>query len=129
MISVIRCLGKYLLLMSSVYFIQSIICWLNLNPDDFYRIFARNDAYAEEMFWYSMQIERMKVIHAFCLLGISGFLARMTARGQMLTDKHYRQMLWITVGVSILYVMPLFYIGYSSYTDKSYKETVWDSEM
>lgn len=29
----------------------------------------------------------------------------------------------------MLYVMPLFYIAYSSYADSTYKETVWDDNL
>ena len=53
----------------------------------------------------------------------------MTARGQMLTDQHYRQMIFITFGITILYVLPLFYIAYSSYADSTYKQTIYDDSI
>ena len=123
MINVIRCCGKYLLLMSLIYCIQSIMCWANISMDDFNRIFYARSAYAQEMFWYSLVIERMKVVHSICLLLISAYLATMTASGQLLTDKHYRQMLWITVTITLFYVMPLFFLVYHSYTNEG---PVWD---
>ena len=68
----------------------------------------------------------MKVLHATVLLLISAFLARMTAIGHLLTDKHFKQMLFLTFAVTILYVMPIIYIARVSYSDSTFKQTEWD---
>jgi hypothetical protein len=68
----------------------------------------------------------MKVFHAMVLLSISVFLARMTAIGHLLTDKHFKQILFLTIAVTLLYIVPIVYIARVSYSDSSFKQTEWD---
>ena len=68
----------------------------------------------------------MKVIHGICLLAISVFFIRITAQGHILTDKHYYKMLFLSLGVTLLYIFPFIYIGYVSFKDNSTKFQVWD---
>ena len=73
----IRCSGIFILLLASLLFVLSAICLMNIDIDDFRRkkYYLKTEAYADEMYWYSLQIERMKVIHASLLLIMGVFLA------------------------------------------------------
>lgn len=115
LLKIIRCCGYILLFLSFVHFAQSCYCLYSIDLADFTR-YTKKSAYAKEMYWYSCQVERMKVFHGFCLLLISGFIARMTARGgNMLTDTHYKKMLMLTIGLSVVFALPFLYVVYASY--------------
>ena len=115
LLRVIRCCGYFLLLLSAVHFVQSCLCLYYISEADFNR-FTKSSAYANEMYWYSRQVERMKVFHGFCLLLIAGFISRMTARGgNMLTDTHYKKMLFLTAGLTLIFALPFVYVIYASY--------------
>lgn len=128
---VIRCSGQYLLFNSGLYFILSLICLLNINVNDFYksRIVGKTPDYAKEIYWYSLWIERMKVVHSLCLLAISVFLSMMTARNQRLTEQHYKKILMATIFVTVLFFIPFGYIMWASYYDESVKNMVFDPEV
>lgn len=79
LLRVIRCMGWYLLVLALVYFCQTVYCITNLRFIDFAVTFP-NPAYAEEMYYYSLAIEKMKIVHCTALFCICIFLVRMTAK-------------------------------------------------
>ena len=81
-------MGWYLLMLTLIYFIQTIYCIHNLHFIDFAKTFP-NARYAEEMYYYSLAIEKMKIVHAISLFIISFFLVRMTAKYHLITERHY----------------------------------------
>lgn len=62
----------------------------------------------------------MKVVHALCLASIGAFMVLYTRKFKVLNERHYYQVLSMTVFVTIIYVLPLFYICYVSYRDAGY---------
>lgn len=109
-------MGWYLLVLTSAYFCQTVYCLTNLRFIDFAVTFP-NPAYAEEMYYYSLAIEKMKIIHCTALFCICIFLVRMTAKYQLLTEKHYIQMLVLAAFVTMLFIIPVIYIAFISYID------------
>ena len=77
----------YFIILAIVYLIQSLVCLFHLSADDFLDNFNRQ--YAMEVYDYSLQIERMKVIHALSIGLISVATLVMTSRFKMLNDSHY----------------------------------------
>ena len=129
LMQVIRCCGIAILLVASALFTLALVSLLTIDEDDFQqkRAYFRTAAYAKEMYWYSLQIERMKVIHASCLVVLGAYIARMTSmKSQQLTDQHYRQILLISLGMFVLFCIPMSFILYTAYYDDSKKGMIYD---
>lgn len=59
----------------------------------------------------------MKVVHALCLASIGLFMVIFTRKFKVLNKSHYHQILALTVLVTVIYIFPVVYIGYVSYSD------------
>lgn len=114
LLNVIRLTSFYMLLLSLIYFVQALFCLEWLDPREFEASLA-NKAYADEVYSYSVQFERMKVVHALTLASISAFITMFTCYRRTLNQMHYLQLLAISLVVSILYFVPLVYIAYLAY--------------
>ena len=74
------------------------------------------------MFEFSKSIEQIKVVHALSLACIGLFLVVFTRKFKVLNKTHYRQMLALTMIVTILYILPIFVICYKSYKDVEFTD-------
>ena len=70
-----------------------------------------------EVYKYSIEIERMKVVHALSIGSISMATLVMTNRFKMLNDSHYYQLMTVSVLVTILYFIPILFIGWIGFTE------------
>ena len=116
LLRMIRFCGYFMLCLALVYFSHSLYCLLSIDVKDFHR-YSQDVAYAYEMYWYSVYMERMKVVYAFAMLMISVLVTRITARGHLLSDRHYKQMLIISLTATFLFILPFVYLVWMSYSD------------
>ena len=114
LLKVIRITSFYMLVLTIIYFIQAMLCLEWLDVRDFEANYW-NQAYADEIYNYSIQFERMKIIHALTLASISLFVTVLTCRYRALNQLHYAQLLIVSLIVSILYFLPLIYVAYMAY--------------
>ena len=119
MLSLIKCCGYYMLVLTLVYLCQTIYQLNHLTPKDFIGMF-QSHIYDMEVFLYSQKIEYMKVVHALSLASIGAFLVYFTRKFKVLNESHYHQILAMTVLVTLIYIFPVLYIAYISYRDAGY---------
>ena len=103
-----------MLLLTVIYFVQASVCLEWLDPRDFEANYW-NKTYATEIYNYSVEFERMKIVHAITLGCISLFVTVLTCRYRALNQMHYVQLLVISLLVSILYFLPLVWVAYLAY--------------
>ena len=79
LLKTIRMTSFYMFILTVIYLIQALLCleWLDLR--DFEASLA-NKRYADEIYTYSLQFEKMKVVHALTLGSIAGFVTLFTCR-------------------------------------------------
>ena len=77
-----------MLLLTVVYLVQATVCLEWLDPRDFEANYW-NKAYAREIYTYSVEFERMKIVHALTLGCISLFVTVLTCRYKALNQMHY----------------------------------------
>jgi len=68
-------------------------------------------------------------VHAFCLLGLGVFLARMATGAQQLTQAHYNKILLVTVVFTFAFIVPVGVLFYISYDEQSLKNKVWSEQQ
>ena len=88
LLKVVKFTASYMLFLVIVYFIQTLICISYLDPEDFNSAF-KSRQYAQEIYEYSVTIERMKVLHAMALGSIAVATLYFTLKFKMLNPKHY----------------------------------------
>ncbi len=88
LLKVIRGTSFYMLILSIVYLIQALLCLEWLDPREFEAELS-SKAYADEVYAYSVQFERMKVVHALTLASISMFITLFTCYRRTLNQMHY----------------------------------------
>lgn len=56
LIKIIKCSGTFLFMLSSAYFVLSLISLLKIDVDDFARtrLVTKHSQYAVELYWYSL---------------------------------------------------------------------------
>ena len=113
LLTLIRAASSYMLLLTVAYAVQAVFClkWLDI------RDFEANlptKRYADEVYTYSVQFEKMKIVHAATLATISLFVVVFTCRFRTLNQMHYVQLLIISLLVSVLYFVPLIYVAWLS---------------
>ena len=99
-----------------IYFIQTLISMSYLEPDDFYSAF-KSRQYAQEIYEYSVTIERMKVLHALALGSIAIATLYFTLKFKMLNPKHYCQLMTMSILATLMYFAPVSYICWVGYKD------------
>ena len=111
-------MSRYLLALTGVYFIHTIYCWANIKLEDF-EVGYYDEALTEkdELYEYSLDIERMKVVHAFSLLGLSIYIVLVSASYRVLTIRHYYQLLAVSIIMTTFFVLPAVYLFYVMYQD------------
>lgn len=114
LLKVIRWTSFYMLLLTLVYFGQAMLCLEWLDPRDFEANYW-NKTYARQIYSYSLQFEKMKVVHALTLASISFFVTLFSCRYRTLTQLHYMQLLAVSLLVSVLYFLPLIWVAYAAY--------------
>jgi hypothetical protein len=93
-----------------------VICLRGLDPRDF-EATLDSKRYADEIYTYSVEFERMKIVHALTLATISAFILVFTCRFRTLNQMHYVQLLVISLVVSLLYFLPLIYIAWLAFQE------------
>ena len=93
-----------------------MICLEQLDPRDFEASFD-SKRYADEVYTYSVEFEKMKIVHALTLATISAFILVFTCRFRTLNQMHYIQLLVISLVVSLLYFLPLVYIAWLAFQE------------
>lgn len=116
MLKLIKFCGYYLLTLTLIYLSMTIYQLRRLNANDFIGMF-QSHIYDMEVYYYSLKIEWMKVVHALCLASIGVFLVLFTRKFKVLNESHYYQILGLTVIVTIVYIFPVIYIGWVTYRD------------
>lgn len=111
--------------LTMIYLVQAILCLEWLDPRDFEANLPMR--YAQEVYKYSLEFERMKIVHALTLGSIAAFVTLSTCRYRSLNQMHYAQLLIVSLICSILYFLPLVYIAYMSY-DPEYAETTFSTK-
>ena len=106
MLGLVSFCGYYLLTLTVIYLLQSIYQLRHLSESDFYGKFVSR-MYDIEVFMYSKEIEKIKVVHAISLMCIGIYLVFFTRKFKVLNKSHYRQILTLTVVVTILYFLPI----------------------
>lgn len=69
------------------------------------------------MYQYSVDIEKIKAVHALTLISIASYLIHFTRKFKLLNQSHYMQILILSILVMFVYFLPIFYIIYSAYRD------------
>ena len=69
LLTVIRAISFYMLVLTTAYFVQAILCWQKLDLRDFEANFE-SKRYADEIYTYSVEFEKMKIIHGITLATI-----------------------------------------------------------
>ena len=105
----------YFIVLAILYLVQSLVCLYQLSADDFLDQFTKQ--YAIEVYEYSIQIERMKVVHALSIGSIAVATLIMTRKFKMLNGSHYCQLMTMSLLVTILYFVPILYVGWIGYTE------------
>merc|ERR1719367_2087848 len=59
-----------------------------------------------------MSIERLKVVHALSLGSVALFVVIFTRKFKVLNEKHYAQLLLAAVVITVLYFIPVVWLGY-----------------
>ena len=88
LLKVIRITSVYMLVLTIIYFVQATLCLEWLDPRDFEANYY-NKTYADEIYNYSVEFERMKIIHALTLASISLFVTVLACRYRALNQLHY----------------------------------------
>jgi len=69
LLTVIRAISFYMLVLTTAYFVQAILCLKQLDLHDFEANFD-SKKYADEIYTYSVEFEKMKIIHGITLATI-----------------------------------------------------------
>ena len=69
LLTVIRAISFYMLVLTTAYFVQAIMCFQQLDLRDFEANFE-SKRYANEIYTYSVEFEKMKIIHGITLATI-----------------------------------------------------------
>ena len=85
---VVRWTSGYMFFLTIIYFVQSMICWAYLDPQEFQK-HIKNGQYGHEIYEYSLTIEKLKIVHALSLGSVAFFVLLFTRRFKMLNEKHY----------------------------------------
>jgi hypothetical protein len=88
LIKSIRLASMYLLFLTGIYLVQSVLCLVLIDKEDFQYMFT-NSAYADQVYDFSVTIEKMKVVHAMTLSAIAIFVLLLTYRFAILNERHY----------------------------------------
>ena len=64
------------------------MCLVLIDKEDFQEMFT-NPAYADQVYEFSVTIEKMKVVHALTLSAIAIFVVLLTYRFAILNERHY----------------------------------------
>jgi hypothetical protein len=96
----------YLFFVCCVYLAQCVYCWVNISEEDFKGMYKKEEL-GIDFYNYSVEIERMKFVHALCLLFISGYIVGITVKYKILNEKHYYQLLTISVVITLIYFLPV----------------------
>ena len=97
-----------------VYFVQSLICYVYLDPKEFQE-HMNNAQYGIEIYEYSLLIEKLKIVHALSLASVAFFVVLFTRKFKMLNEKHYAQLMLAAVLITVLYFIPVIYVGYQAF--------------
>lgn len=89
-----------------------------------------HEKYAQEIFAYSVIIEKMKVMHSILFLVIGVQLIRTSAASFHISESHYRKVLVLSLAVTLLFVIPVLFIIFLSYNDvgSSYNSMNWSNQ-
>ena len=82
------------------------------------------DAYDEVYYNYVIDIEEIKLLHGFLLFGVSLFIYDMVRRNKIMTRRQYLKLLGLTIGISMIYLVPVLYIAGHSATETYGKDGV-----
>ena len=127
MLRLVSCLGYYMVSLSVIYLLQTILCYNMVRLADFEEEFERLD-YAKEVYEYSIDIELMKIVHAITLVCVATFLILFTNRFKMLNENHYIAMVFLVTLVTIAYFVPVIYVGYTAYKTDGDKFNKYSSQ-
>jgi hypothetical protein len=87
---VVKCMSRYLLLISIVYLIQNIISLSELSLSDFKSYWSfESELDAEKLYHYTREIEYMKIVHAISLVVLSGYIVIVSSGYKVLDIAHY----------------------------------------
>ena len=78
--------------------------------------FANSD-YAHEMYDLTHSVCLVNVIHAATLLSLGIFLVLVTRKFSILNSKHYKQLLCLTVMITVIYFLPIVILSRKAYSD------------
>ena len=127
MLRLVTCLGYYMVILTVIYLLQTIVCYSMLKLEDFEEEFERKD-YAKDVYEYSIDIELMKIVHAITLVCVSLFLILFTNRFKMLNENHYIGMVVLLTLVTFAYFVPVVYVAYRAYSADGDKFTKYTSQ-
>ena len=94
-----------------------------INVDDFHDTMGNHDkAYNLSIYEFSLDIERMKLVHAFALLSFSVFIMFKAAkeRGILLKEKHIAQLIFVSWVLFYMYLLSVMYFLYATYSNKDF---------
>jgi len=115
-IKMVRYLSMYFVVLTFIYVIQTVYCWKYIKESDF-EADGFTEVTAKELYEYSVDLEVMKIFHSLSLLGISIYLVSISRGYRVLHETHYWRLLTISVLFTILYFIPVIYIGCYVYND------------
>lgn len=118
-----RCLATWLVCASMFYLLMTTCNWLFIDQKDYKQGFW-GGAYDQLYYNYVVDIEEIKLLHGFLLLGVSLFIYNMMKRNQIMTRRQYWQLLFLTIGISLIYLIPVLYIAGHSATEVYGKDKV-----
>ena len=93
-----------------------MIAYFSLDKKVFKDYFANSD-YAEEIYGLTHSMCVVNMIHAATLLSLGVFVTLIVRKFQILNSKHYKQLGFFTVLITIIYFLPIVFLSYKAWTD------------
>lgn len=109
-------LARCFIVLSLIYLVQTLIAYFTLDKQVFKDYFANSD-YAEEIYGLTHSMCVVNMIHAATLVSLGVFVTLIVRKFQILNSKHYKQLGFLTVLITIIYFLPLVFLAYKAWTD------------
>ena len=116
MLRLTRCCALYFMVLALVYVFQTVVSYAFLNPKSF-EGYISNEHYRAEAYSFVESICIMNIVHGLTLLSLAFFVILSTRKFKILNESHYMQLFCLTVVITIVYFIPILYIGGRCYYD------------
>mmetsp|Transcript_33356 Transcript_33356/g.43938 ORF Transcript_33356/g.43938 Transcript_33356/m.43938 type:complete len:110 (+) Transcript_33356:299-628(+) len=103
--------------LSVVYLFQTTICYAMLDVSVFNELARSESDYGEELYGMVKNVCLINIVHALTLLSLALFVVLFTRKFRILNESHYMQLGVLSMALTVVYLLPIGYIGYHAYVD------------